>query len=259
VAGLVAFRLILRQPDPGYRAEEMPTLGAYLLRPLRDPNFRRILAFILYWMFAVNIASPFFNAHLIKHMQWNYKTIQGMGIVIAVSGILCQKAWGRMVDRHGHKPVLMICSIGIIHLPLYYAFCPWDMRWPIYVNALFTGIFWTGFGLASFNQLIAALPERRRTVYVAVVSALTGVTNFVAITFSGWLADQWAGVRWQLGPLTVVNYQLLFVITGLLRIPGILLLRRIHEPSARGTRHVVREMLRDFIEVRGAELVRSRP
>lgn len=251
LAGLAAFRLILRQPDPGYRAEQLPALGSYVLQPLRDANFRRILVFTLYWMFAVNMASPFFNAHLIKHLQWSYKAIQGMGLLTALCSILAQKTWGRMVDRHGHKPVLTICVVGILQLPFYYALCPWAVRWPIYANAVFTGIFWAGFGLASFNQLIASLPASRRAAYIAILSALTGITNFVATTFSGWLADQWVGVRWQIGPLTVVNYQLLFVVTGLLRVPALLLLRRIHEPAARGTRDVVREMLRDFVELRG--------
>jgi MFS family permease len=251
IAGLAAFRLILRQPDPGYRAEQMPPLKAYLLQPVRDRNFRRILAFYLYWWFSVNIAAPFFNAHLLKHMEWSYQSIQLLGIVVAVVSILCQKMWGRLVDRFGHKPVLTICAIGIIQLPFYYAFCPWDVRWPIYVNALFTGLFWGGFGLASFNQMIAALPPNRRTMYVAVLSALTGITNFVATILSGWLAEQWEGLRWQIGSLTVVNYQVLFVITGLLRIPGLLFLRRIQEPHARGTRYVIRKMFEELIEQRG--------
>lgn len=250
-AGLMAFRLILRQPDPGYRAEQMPRLGSYLLQPLRDANYRRIMLFYLYWMFSVSIAAPFFNAHLLKHMNWNFKSIAILGILSSATAILLQNTWGRMVDRHGHKPVLMITAIGIIQLPFYYAFCPWDVRWPIYLNAVLTGVFWAGYGLASFNQLIDVLPASRRTMYVAILAALTGVTNFVATTFSGWLADQWVDLRWQFGPLTVVNYQLLFVITGLLRIPGLLLLRRIHEPHARGTRYVIRKMFTELVEQRG--------
>ncbi len=245
-AGLMAFRLILRQPDPGYRAEVLPPLTTYLVQPMRDANYRRIIVFYLYWLFAVNLASPFFNAHLLKHMGWNYKSMALLGVLSSVTTILLQSVWGRAVDRHGHKPVLMITAIGIIHLPFYYAFCPWGLRWPIYLNAVFGGVFWAGFGLASFNQLIDVLPARRRTMYVAVLSALSGMTSFVATIFSGWLAGVFDGVNWTFGSLTVVNYQILFVITGLVRIPGLLFLRRIREPDAEGAGLVLRQAFGGF-------------
>ena len=245
-AGLMAFRLILRQPDPGYRAEVLPALRTYLVQPMRDGNYRRIIVFYLYWLFAVNLASPFFNAHLLKHMNWNFRSMALLGVISSVTTILLQSMWGRMVDRYGHKPVLMITAIGIIHLPFYYAFCPWDLRWPIYLNAVFGGVFWAGFGLASFSQLIDVLPASRRTMYVAVLSALRGVTNFFATTLSGSLADLFDGVHWQFGSLTIVNYQILFIITGLVRIPGLLLLTRIREPDALGTGTVIRRMFGGF-------------
>jgi len=245
-AGLIAFRLILRQPDPGAPAEPVPAIAAYLIQPLRDSNYRRILAFYLYWVFACGIASPFFNAHLLKHMQWNFKSIALLGVIASITTMFVQTYWGRLIDRYGHKPVLMVTVIGILHLPFYYAFCPWDIRWPIYINTVLTGVFWGGFGLASFNLVIDMLPSRNRTMYVAVMSALSGITSFAANVLSGWLADAMEGVRWQIGSLTLVNYQLLFVMTGLLRVPALLFVRRVHEPDAVTMRVLVAKMFAEF-------------
>jgi MFS family permease len=244
---LAAFRMILRQPDPGYRAEQLPAMARYLFRPMRDPNYRRLLVFYLYWLFAVSVASPFFNAHLLNHMMWNKTSIAVLGVIGSVTTILCQTMWGRMVDRHGHKPVLMITAIGIIHIPFYYAFCPWGLRWPIYLSQVLGGFFWAGFGLASFSQLIDILPSTQRTMYVAVLSALSGITTFAATTLSGWLANLLADFRWEFMHLTVVNYQVLFVITGVLRIPALLLLRRIRAPEAKGTREAFRWMFTQLV------------
>lgn len=241
--GLMAFRMILQQPDPEYRPEAIPPLLRYLFRPLADTNYRRIVLFYLYWLFAVNLASPFFNAHLLKYMHWNQKTLALFGVISSVSAILSQRGWGHLLDRYGNKPVLMITAIGIIHLPLYYVFCPWTVSWPMYANALFTGLFWAGFGLASFTQLIDVLPSSQRTMYVALMGALSGVTNFISMILGGWLAHRLDGVHWQFGSLQVINYQVLFVITTLLRIPALLLLRRIREPDAQGTAFVMRKML----------------
>ncbi len=224
----------------------MPAIAAYLIQPLRDSNYRRILAFYLYWVFACGIASPFFNAHLLKHMQWNFKSIALLGVIASITTMFVQTYWGRLIDRYGHKPVLMVTVIGILHLPFYYAFCPWDIRWPIYINTVLTGVFWGGFGLASFNLVIDMLPSRNRTMYVAVMSALSGITSFAANVLSGWLADAMEGVRWQIGSLTLVNYQLLFVMTGLLRVPALLFVRRVHEPDAVTMRVLVAKMFAEF-------------
>ncbi|MFH0953158.1 MAG: MFS transporter [Verrucomicrobiota bacterium] len=245
-AGLMALRLILRQPDPDSRPEPVPALLKYVVQPMRDARYRRIIISYLYWLFAVSLASPFFNAHLIKHMRWNFKGIALLGVISAVTTILFQRVWGRMVDRFGHKPVLIINALGIIQLPFYYAFCPWDLRWPIYVNAVFSGLFWAGFGLASFNLVIEVLPSSQRTIYVAVLSALNGITSFLASTLSGWIASLLVDFRWQFMGLTVINYQLLFIMTGLLRIPGLVFFRNIQEPGAVQTRVVVRHLLAEL-------------
>jgi MFS family permease len=253
-AGIMAFTLIRRQPDPGAPAEPLPAIAKYLLQPLRDPNYRRILAFYLYWVFAVGLASPFFNAHLLKHMQWNFKSIAVLGVIASLTMMVVQTYWGRLIDRYGHRPVLMITVFGILHLPFYYAFCPWGIRWPIYVNALLTGVFWAGFGLASFNLVIDMLPSRNRTMYVAVLAALSGITSFAANVLSGSLAEAMDGVRWQIGSLTIVNYQILFVMTGLLRIPALLFLRRIREPDAVTMRVLVAKMFAEFNQRVGLSL-----
>ncbi len=245
IAGLMAFRLILRQPDPGYRPEQMPPLSKYLTQPMRDANYRRIVVFYLYWLFAANLAAPFFNAHLLKHMQWNFRSIALLGVISSLTTIALQNMWGRMIDRYGQKPVLMLTAIGIVQLPFYYAFCPWDLRWPIYLNAVLGGMFWSGFGLASFNQLIDVLPASRRTVYVALLAALNGVTTFLSTTLSGWLADRLVDFHGHVFNLELVNYQILFVITGLLRIPGLLFLNRIREPGARSLSYMMRSLAAD--------------
>jgi MFS family permease len=246
IAGFLAFSLILRQPDPGTPPETVPALATYLFQPLRDPNYRRILAFYLYWVFAVGLASPFFNAHLLKHMHWNFKSIALLGVIASVTTMIVQMYWGRSIDRYGHKPVLMISAMGIIQLPFYYAFCPWDVRWPIYVNTVLAGIFWAGFGLASFNLVIDILPSRNRTMYVAVLAALNGIVSFVANVLSGWLAESMAGIHWKIGALTMVNYQVLFIMTGLLRVPALMFLLRVHEPDAVTMRVLVAKMFAEL-------------
>ena len=245
-AAALAFYFLRRQPEPPYRAEWTPDFAHYISRPLNHTNYRRVILFYLWWVAAVGLAAPFFSAHLIKHLQWNFKSIAYLGILSSATSVLVQPWWGKAVDRYGHKPVITVTVLGMAHLPLYYALCPYDVRWPIYANALLAGVFWSGFNLAMFNLVMYALPNHGRPGFIAIHAALSGVTNFVASSFGGWLAEMLSSVHWHVLGLTVVNYQLLFLLTALLRSPGLLILKRIDEPEAKRTGVLVRQV---FIEV----------
>lgn len=244
--GLLAFLMILRQPEPGYAPEPLPSPSEYLLRPLKHRAFRPVLIFFLYWLMAVGVSAPYFTAHLLKNMQWSFGLIATAGITSSALSILFHPFWGRLVDQHGHRPVLVLTSLGILHLPLYYAFCPYTWHWPVYANAALAGIFWSGFNLALFNLLMSASPSKGRPGYVALFSALSGLVNFGASMLGGVLAQHltnWQGV---LFGLPFSNYQLLFVLSAFLRVPGVALALRIHEPSAKSPVVLVRQA---FIEI----------
>jgi hypothetical protein len=82
---------------------------------------------------------------------------------------------------------------------------------------------------------------------------LNGVVAFFASVASGWLAQAMEGVHWHFGSLTMINYQILFVMTGLLRIPGLFFLSRVREPEAEPTRVLVRDfLLRMYRAISGA-------
>jgi MFS family permease len=212
----------------------------FIASPLRDPSYRRIVIFHLYWLFAIGLGAPFFNAHLLKHMNWNFRGTALLGVLFSVVSIMTQRFWGKFVDRFGHRPVLLITILGIVQLPLFYAFCPWHLRWPIYLNSLLGGVFWAGFSLAIFNLSMHALPPGGRSGYVAVFAAFSGVTHFAGTTLGGWLASEIAGVSWEVWGLPVVNYQILFILTTMLRASALILAYRISEPHATRTREVFR-------------------
>jgi MFS family permease len=224
----------------------MPPLGEYVMRPLRDPGYRRILTFYLYWLFAVGISTPFFAAHLLKNLGWSFKAIAYLNIVTAIMTILSQPLWGRLIDKFGHKPVLTVCEVAILHLPLYYAFCPPGVTWPIWLNALLAGLFWSGFNLAIFSLALAALPAKGRPGYMAAYSAWSGVMNFVAITFGGWLALRLSGFSFRVLGMPFGNYQMLFMLTSLLRFPGFMLLHRVREKDAVPTAILVRQTFNEL-------------
>ena len=239
-SGLACYALIIRQPDPGYHSTPPEISFRYVLTPLLDSRFRKLVAFNVCWLAGMNIGLPFYNAHLLKNMQWDFKGMALLGLASSVAAMLMSPVWGRLADRHGYKPVLTLCSLGMLHLPLYYVFCPWNWHWPIYVSNTLSGVFASGFTLAMFSLTLEGLPAERRAMGSAMLAASAGPAVFLSGALSGRAAEMLASLHWQFGALPVANYQLLFLASMLLRLPTLVLLRRIHEPDARRARDVLR-------------------
>jgi MFS family permease len=241
-AGLCAFGLILRQPDP----VRSPPVSVKWLAPWRNGAYGRVLVFYIYWLFAIGLASPFYTAHLLKNRDWDFRGLAAIGIIASGVGLVCNPGWGRAIDRYGHRPVLLVSAVGILHLPLYYALCPAGTAWPIYLDAVLTGVFWSGFNLAIFSLLMDDLPMVGKPYYFAFAAAMSGVVNFAASVCGGWLAQIWGDAEVALGGLSLGNYQLLFLLTTAVRLPGIALIGRIREPDAKPSAVLIRQA---FIEI----------
>ena len=243
VAGVCSFLLLRRQPDPGHQAPPAELCSRTFLGPLRDRRFRWLVAFNVCWLAGLNICTPFLSAHLIKNMHWDFQHISLLAVLSSLAAILVNPVWGRMADRHGHKPVLKVCWLGLLTVPLYYVVCPLNLLWPIYVANIANGVFLSGFSLTMFSLSLKGLPIEARTMGAAVLNAVAGPATFLSLLASGMLAQHLAGFQWKIDTMTIGNYQLLFLLYVLLRVPTLALLYRIDEPNARRVRHLLRTAL----------------
>jgi hypothetical protein len=65
VIGLAGAAVLSRVPEPFSYLDKEHILRLFL-RPLKDLNFRRLLVFNSAWLFAVNMATPFFTVFMLK-------------------------------------------------------------------------------------------------------------------------------------------------------------------------------------------------
>ena len=93
-----------------------------------------------------------------------------------------------------------------------------------------SSILWAGFNLAAFNLPIAGSPRGRRTIYLAIFAVVTGGAFFVASLAGGIVAESVSDLHRQIGPQTVVNYHVLFVLSSLMRLVAAAVMFGMHEP-----------------------------
>jgi len=233
-SALVAFILLLHQEEPPFVTSRSTTFGQLITEPLRNRAFRRLLVYYLYWTFAIGVAAPFWTVYLIKILHWNYTQLAILNIIASFLNVMLQPSWGRLTDRVGYKPVLLVGAVGVVAAPILYSIATPDFPIPIWVSVVISGIVWSGLNLALFNIVIHTLPHHHGPSFLAMKAALTGLTNCVAMVFGGWFVHTFANFHFSFGHFHLVNYHLLFLLTLFLRLFISPLVKRLEEPEAKG-------------------------
>ena len=189
--GLVGALAIARLPEPTMHAVPGAPPFEFLSQPLRDTNYRRFLLFVGAWNFAVNLATPFFAAYMLKRLGLPLSIVTVLAVVAQITNMAFLRIWGRLADRYSNKAVIAACA------PFYLiGFAAWsftgmpDPHWltlPLLVLIhVMSGMATAGIGLPIGNIGLKLAPSGSAHAYIT----LTGLTGAV----SGTLAPMLAGV-----------------------------------------------------------------
>ncbi|MDD3731257.1 MAG: MFS transporter [candidate division Zixibacteria bacterium] len=221
-------------PDPWRKDPSLNFTWARLWEPLTNRSFRRLLQVFLAWNLSIGIAAPFFAPHMLTNLKMSFTLIAVYSGVASLSAVLLNKPWGTLIDRFGSKPVVALCGFGVAFVPFLWLIPRAGSLWILAFEAVYSGALWAGFNLAAFNIPIANSPRSNRSFYLAFFNVVTGLAFFSASVLGGVLAEMWKDVSWMVGPQKIVNYHLLFVVSGILRLIAaglILTFHEVHEKS----------------------------
>ena len=82
-------------------SEGQPTL-------LADRNFLRLLLFLGLWTFGLSLCKPFFNFYLLDSLTINVQWVTLYSGLVYGSFFLMITLWGRLADRIGNRPILLV-------------------------------------------------------------------------------------------------------------------------------------------------------
>jgi len=211
--------------------------------PLKDKRFRRLLTFLAFWFLTSGIASPFYGVHMLGNLGMPYSLAVLYGVFAGVLALLFQLVWGKVIDRMHPKPVLAINFIGIAFLPLMWLFATPKFLLPIWIDAAFTGVFWTGVNAALFNIMLGSISENRlKESYLALFTTVTGLGSFISALLGGAIAEALAGFKLELFGMSFINYHVLFLTASLFRFLALPLLIRLEGPKAPNVKLILAAM-----------------
>jgi MFS family permease len=167
------------------------------------------------WAFVTGIAAPFFNAYGLSTLQLSYSVLGLQAIVTSAVSLIFGPLAGRLQDMYGDRKVLVACIVGTVLLPWGWVFSTPDNILPLWLTAVFSGVFWPGLNQGIYNLLMERAPVDHRGAAMAAHSAITGVGTLAAGLAGGVIATVLAAAQISLGPVLVVGMASLFVLSSL--------------------------------------------
>lgn len=196
ISGLIGATALSRVPEPESNLGK-ENIFSLLKRPLKDGNFRRLLLFNSGWLFAVNLATPFFTVFMMKAMNLSLPYIIGLTILGQLSSIFTIRVWGRYADTYSNKTIIAIggplyilclvawCFVGIYSNMVYNLIL-------LAVIHMVMGISTAGINLSLTNIGLKLAPSNQSIVYLSAKNIVTAVFSSTAPLVGGLLADYFA-------------------------------------------------------------------
>jgi MFS family permease len=236
--GLLNALLFAVQPDvPLGGPARRPRLGELLRETFANRPLMRVMAFGLLWTMQI-MAWPFYVVYMLEDLKMPFL---GVGIITSVQ-ILTMLAlspfWGRVVNRYGCRPVLIICTA--ILTPLCLTWLPMSRPSLVYTVMPFVHVV-GGFAVAGLSVALNTLiykvtPSQGRSMQFAVYSILVVLISAPMPTLGAYLP------RWARAMGFHVDVRLTFAASMLFAIAALAAACRIQEPNCLGAADLLRRL-----------------
>ncbi|WP_246269444.1 MFS transporter [Chitinophaga oryzae] len=258
-AGLTGAAILSRAPEPQMYMDK-ENVFRLLKRPLSDLNFVRLLVFNSAWVFAMNIAQPFFTVYMMKGMGLSLSSITVLAIISQLFGIFTIRIWGKFADRYSNKTIIAISApLYIISLILW---CFVGIYTKLYANIILLvivhmlmGIANAGINLSITNIGLKLAPSKDAIVYLSAKNIITAVFSALGPIAGGVLADffehkslridaQWQGEKSSLllHLVALHEWNFLFLIAAVIALISLEMLMVVNETGEVEKNVVVRIM-----------------
>ena len=216
-----------------------------LAEPFRNRDFRSFISFMSFWHFAAMVGAPFISLFLLAEVGMSLSRLLLLWVFCWVGGAICSARIGKLAERFGHRPILILCTMLKSSNMLALILVPNDpdVAFPILVPVfILDSILNAGFVVATNGFMLTKSPSGNRTMFIAAGTALAGLVGGITSVVCGGLLT-WFSLDTVVFGIPISSYRMLFLVSILLRLASLLLAVRIRETDSHGTRHVVSQLI----------------
>ncbi|MDA1163319.1 MAG: MFS transporter [Planctomycetota bacterium] len=245
VFGVADILLFLPVYEPPVTKIAETRIRKVLAEPFRNRDFRSFISFMSFWHFAAMVGAPFISLFLLAEVGMSLSRVLLLWVFCWVGGAACSARIGRLTERFGHRPILILCALLKSSNMLALILVPNDpeIAFPILVPVfILDSILNAGFVVATNGFMLTKSPSGNRTMFIAAGTALAGLVGGITSVVCGGLLT-WFSLETVVFGIHLSSYRMLFLVSIVLRIASLLLVVRIRESDSHGTRHVVSQLI----------------
>ena len=205
-----------------------------------DRNFSTLLLFLGLWSFGVNLSAPFFNFYLLDTLNLDVQWVTVYSGLIYGAFFLTIVLWGRLADRVGNRPILIINCVLAATLPLLWLYTDSGVLSICLVLPLLhlmQGSTFAALDLCLANIQMELAPVGKQSSHFAIAAAVMGITGAVGATSGSFLAAS-----------TTFGLPFLFALSALVRLLGITPLIFVEEARAQPIRLLIAQQRDHFFQ-----------
>ncbi|AZT90150.1 MFS transporter [Caldicellulosiruptor changbaiensis] len=214
---------------------------------LNNHYFRRFMMFFVIWNFGLNIAGPYFNMYMIKDLKMSYFDIILLTQIVSnVVTIITLPYIGRIVDKIGNRPMLLIATGFISLLPIIWCFTTVNnYKFLVTIISIFAGLLWPIIDMGNNNLILKLSDQSQTSMYVAVINLFNAIFgSAIPIILGGYLIEDIAPVVVAFLKnyirINVATYHVAFFTSGLIRFLAVIYLKKnVKEPGAKSLKNVI--------------------
>ncbi|MCP1136345.1 MFS transporter [Paenibacillus polysaccharolyticus] len=178
-------------PDLPFERSTEKSFSRMFIKPFQDRVFLKATIFLAAWLLIQTLIVPLYSYVMLDLLKVSYQMVSLITVVQTLVMMGGFYIWGNLNARYSNK-TLLFWTLPVIALSC----LSWGLMsfTPVLV-ALFLSHIFLGIGVGGFNQLafnftIGDTPKSERPMFIAVYSALTGVTSFIGPLIGGWLYEK---------------------------------------------------------------------
>ena len=247
IAGVVDIVLFLWvwEPEPVV-ARSRPVLET-ILEPWRQHEFRSYMEWNCAYSASVMLGAAFMLLYVIKVLELPLWQVMIMWWVPGIGSAATSDLWGRLIDRHGSRPILVLCTALKPLAPLmFFVITRETAFWGLGLFFVVDSALNMGAQLATNGFMLRMAPRENRGMFVAAIASLPGIAGGLAAIAGGYLLKLWEGHNIELLGRVWDNYQYLFLLSTVLRALCIPLALRIKEPASAEPLDVLAAIIEDW-------------
>jgi MFS family permease len=241
-AGVLDILLFHRIPEPKPVIHTQHILRA-VLQPFREMRFRRLILFSCMLAFGMTTSAPFINLYMLQELRMPVHAVVLLMTVHALGGVLFAQRIGRLADRVGHRPLIVLSSAlkPLIVVAFFFA-RPGPSVLALIPVLLVDNMLNTTLDATRTGFMLKQSPGANRPMFIAAVLAPAGVAGAAGSLLGGTLVEHLPDLSLVVGGVQVTAFRTVLALSAALRFAAFLASRFIHEPESLAADRVLRHV-----------------